>query len=84
MTASYKAGDRLEFDMGFKADTLDADVPDGYIKGIASTAKTDAYGHKVLAGAFIVQQEMNTVNEAPPPAAEIMGEMPAHLRRVPA
>lgn len=49
---TYKAGDRIELDMGFKMDTLDADVPDGFIKGIASTSMTDAYGHKVLTGAF--------------------------------
>ena len=48
----YKAGDRIELDMGFKADVVDADIPDGFIKGIASAASTDAYGHKVLAGAF--------------------------------
>jgi len=48
----YKAGDRIELDMGFKADVVDADIPDGFIKGIASVASTDAYGHKVLAGAF--------------------------------
>ena len=48
----YKAGDRIELDMGFKADALDADMPDGFIKGIASTSSTDSYGHKVLAGAF--------------------------------
>jgi HK97 family phage prohead protease len=49
----YKAGDRIELDMGFTADTnTDGDTPDGFIKGIASTGITDAYGHKVLPGAF--------------------------------
>ena len=48
----FKAGDRIELDMGFKADVLDADVPDGYIKGIASTSTVDSYGHKVMSGAF--------------------------------
>lgn len=48
----YKAGDRIELDVGFKVEALDADAPDGFIKGIASTAATDSYGHKVMAGAF--------------------------------
>ena len=48
----FTAGDRIELDMGFKMDALDADIPDGYIKGIASTSITDSYGHKVMSGAF--------------------------------
>jgi HK97 family phage prohead protease len=48
----YTVGDRIEFDMGFKVDAIDADLPDGFIKGIASTALTDSYGHKVMGGAF--------------------------------
>jgi HK97 family phage prohead protease len=48
----YTVGDRIEFDMGFKVDAVDADLPDGFIKGIASTALTDSYGHKVMGGAF--------------------------------
>ena len=48
----FKVGGRIELDMGFKPDVADADIPDGYIKGIASTSSTDAYGHKVMAGAF--------------------------------
>lgn len=47
----YKRGDRIECDMVFVSQTL-ADAPDGYIKGIASTPRTDLYGHKVLRGAF--------------------------------
>lgn len=51
----YKKGDRIELDMGFVADVNtkdDSDIPEGFIKGIASTPCTDGYGHKVLAGAF--------------------------------
>ena len=48
----FKVGERIELDMGFKPDVAEIDLPDGYIKGIASTSSTDAYGHKVMAGAF--------------------------------
>jgi HK97 family phage prohead protease len=47
----WKQGDRIECDLAFEA-TVVPDAPDGLIKGIASTAATDLYGHKVLPGAF--------------------------------
>jgi len=49
---TYKAGDRIELDMSFAAEASEGEIPDGFIKGIASASCTDAYGHKVLAGAF--------------------------------
>ncbi|MEY9493739.1 HK97 family phage prohead protease [Bradyrhizobium elkanii] len=52
MTKHWKPGDRIELDMPFVANETLADLPDGYIAGIASTPSTDLYGHKVLAGAF--------------------------------
>src|SRR5262245_42811043 len=48
---AFKVGDRIQCDMSFEARSV-ADAPDGFIAGIASTAATDLYGHKVLAGAF--------------------------------
>jgi len=47
----FKAGDRIELDLSFEAKAV-ADAPEGTISGIASTASTDLYGHRVLAGAF--------------------------------
>jgi HK97 family phage prohead protease len=51
MRPAWKVGDRIQCDLAFQAITV-ADVPDGSIKGIASTSSTDLYGHKVFAGAF--------------------------------
>jgi HK97 family phage prohead protease len=48
----YKVGDEIEVGLTFAADPVEEGVADGYIKGIASTASTDAYGHKVMSGAF--------------------------------
>jgi len=50
-TRTAKAGDHIELDMTFTAQTL-SDKPDGYIAGIASTPSTDLYGHRVTKGAF--------------------------------
>lgn len=47
----WKAGDRINLDMQFAATQMD-NQPEGYFGGIASTPATDAYGHKVLKGAF--------------------------------
>jgi HK97 family phage prohead protease len=47
----WKPGDKINLDMTFAATTV-ADMPEGYIAGIASTPATDLYGHKVLAHAF--------------------------------
>jgi HK97 family phage prohead protease len=54
MTKTWQAGDRIECDLAFNPATMAAgeNIPDGFIKGIASTPATDAYGHKVLPGAF--------------------------------
>jgi HK97 family phage prohead protease len=48
---TYKAGDTIEHDIQFTANTA-ADLPDGYITGIASAPSIDSYGHVVKAGAF--------------------------------
>lgn len=47
----WKQGDKINLEMTFAA-TQQADAPEGFIAGIASTPATDLYGHKVLAGAF--------------------------------
>lgn len=52
MTKHWKPGDRIELDMPFIVNDARADLPEGYIAGIASTPATDLYGHKVLKGAF--------------------------------
>jgi HK97 family phage prohead protease len=51
MKTQWQAGDKIECDMKFIANTI-ADAPEGYIAGIASTPSTDLYGHQVLARAF--------------------------------
>lgn len=47
----YKPGDCIQCDMVFVSQNA-VDLPDGYVKGIASTPRTDAFGHKVFKGAF--------------------------------
>lgn len=60
----YRPGDRIECDMVFVSQAA-ADLPDGYIKGIASTPRTDLYGHKVLAGAFDESIKTRGLNKGP-------------------
>lgn len=50
-TKKFNIGDQIKCDMSFEARAV-ADAPDGFIAGIASSAATDLYGHKVVSGAF--------------------------------
>jgi HK97 family phage prohead protease len=53
MKTQWEIGDKIQCDMTFSPIQLDtANIPDGYIAGIASTTSTDRQGHKVLAKAF--------------------------------
>ena len=47
-----KAGDFVRHNMSLAMQTTD--LPDGFIAGIASSPSVDAYGHRVLPGAFDV------------------------------
>jgi len=47
----WKAGDVLQHDMSF-APQVAAELPDGFISGIASSPTIDSYGHVVVPGAF--------------------------------
>ena len=47
-----KAGDILQHDMRFAAQTVKEGLPDGYIAGIASSPSIDRHGHIVKVGAF--------------------------------
>jgi HK97 family phage prohead protease len=60
MSKQWQPGDRIECEVASvtKADLLE----DGYIKGTASTPKTDLMGHKVLAGAFDRSIRKNGLN----------------------
>jgi HK97 family phage prohead protease len=50
---NYKRGDQISLDLGMDFTKIGIeDKPAGYFEGVASTPKTDLYGHKVLKGAF--------------------------------
>ena len=48
---SWKSGDFIRCDAALAAPTVET-LPDGYVKGIASSPSTDLYGHQVRAHAF--------------------------------
>jgi HK97 family phage prohead protease len=61
MTKHWQPGDRIECDLDIALTSADV-LEDGYIKGVASTPKTDLMGHKVLAGAFDKSIRKNGLN----------------------
>lgn len=61
MSKHWKPGDRIECDFNVALAAADV-LEDGYIKGTASTPKTDLMGHKVLAGAFDKSIKRNGLN----------------------
>ena len=61
MSKHWKPGDRVECDISVALAAAEI-VEDGYIKGTASTPKTDLYGHKVMAGAFDKSIKKNGLN----------------------
>lgn len=61
MSKHWKSGDRIECDLDISLTAADV-LEDGYIKGVASTPKTDLMGHKVLAGAFDKSIRKNGLN----------------------
>ena len=61
MSKHWQPGDRIECDLDVTLTSADV-LEDGYIKGVASTPKTDLMGHKVLAGAFDKSIKRNGLN----------------------